>query len=173
MKNISATITLIVCVVLISTRANAQAPHASIFFHALYAAPLDSKTSEFYNSGGGGEAGVLAGTGSRRFGGSIGYTKIFADDNRNVLGDKNYIPVKFNFRQYLPLNILFLQADAGIGFVSFQHSDEKQTPFTYDFQAGVKFGAFEGAIGWDSFHASEESGWSSWFTVKAGLNLGF
>ena len=66
-----------------------------------------------------------------------------------------------------------MQADAGIGFVSFQHTDEKQTPFTYDLQAGVKFAVFEAAIGWDSFHATEEAGWSSWFTVKAGLNLGF
>src|SRR3954467_14992107 len=87
----------------VSVKANAQ--HAGIFIHALYASPLDSRTSDFYNEGGGVEAGILAGTGSRRFGGSIGYSKFFAD-NRNVFGDKNYIPVKLNFRQYLPLNFI-------------------------------------------------------------------
>lgn len=162
---------LLFCMLIISTRLKAQ--HASLFFHGLYAAPLDSRSSDFYSGGGGAEAGILAGTGSRRFGGSIGYSKFFAHDSRNVLGNKNYIPVKLNFRQYLPLNIIFLQADAGLGFVSFQHSDEKQTPFAYDFQAGVKLGAFEGAIGYESLHAGEIAGWSSWFTVKAGFNLGF
>ena len=173
MKNISTIIALAFCIVFISIQSNAQAPHFSLYIHALYAAPLDSRTGDFYDGGGGGEAGILTGVGSRKFGASIGYSKFIADNNRNVLGDKNYIPVKINFRQYLPLNIIFLQADAGLGFVSFQHSDDKQTPFAYDFQAGVKFAAFEAAIGWDSFHAKEEAGWSSWFTVKAGINLGF
>jgi len=171
MKNVAALITLIFCVAFVPIQVNAQ--HASLFIHAVYAGPLDSRTGDFYNIGGGGEAGILAGKSSRRFGGSLGYLKLFADDERNVFGDKTYVPVKLNFRQYLPLNLIFLQADAGIGLVSFQHTDEKQTPFTYDFQAGIKFTAFEAAIGWENFHASEESGWSSWFTVKAGINLGF
>lgn len=170
MKPVLTIIALILCVSLITIKANAQ--HAGIFIHALYATPLDSRTGDFYNEGAGVEAGILGGKGSRRFGGSIGYSKFLAD-SRNVFGDKNYIPVKLNFRQYLPLNFIFLQADAGLGFVSFQHSDDKQTPFAYDFQAGVKFTIFEAAIGWDNFHAKEEAGWSSWFTVKAGINLGF
>ena len=156
-----------------STSVKAQAPHAGLYIHALYAASADSRTGDLYDGGGGVEGGILFGMGSRRLGGSIGYSKLFADHDVNVFGDKNYIPVKLNFRQYLPLNIIFLQADAGLGFVSFQHGDDKQTPFAYDFQAGVKLTMFEAAIGWDSFHASEQSGWSSWFTVKAGINLGF
>ena len=162
---------LIFCISLIANKAKAQ--HAGIFIHAIYAAPAGGISNDFYSNGGGVEGGILAGRKATRFVGSIGYSRFFADDDTNIYGDKSYIPVKAGLRQYLPLNFVFLQADAGIGFVSQQHSDDSETPFAYDFQAGVKFSALEAAIGWDTFHAKNLSGWSSWFTVKAGINLGF
>ena len=170
MKTVFCFSILILCASFITNKANAQ--HAGIFVHALYAAPMGGISSDFYNGGAGGEGGVLAGKKFTRFVGSIGYSHFFSD-NANIYGDKTYIPVKAGVRQYLPLDIIFLQADAGVGFVSQKHSDNNTTPFAYDFQAGVKFGGFEGAIGWDTFHASDFSGWSSWFTVKAGFNIGF
>ena len=171
MKSILNITLLIFCMNLITIKIKAQ--HAGIFIHAIYAAPAGGTSNDFYNSGGGAEGGILAGKKSTRFAGSVGYSRFFAEDNTNIYGDKTYVPVKVGVRQYLPLNFFFLQADAGISFVSQQHSDDSETPFTYDFQAGVKLTAFEALIGWDTFHANNLSGWSSWFTVKAGINLGF
>jgi hypothetical protein len=163
----------VLCMNLITLATKAQ--HAGIFIHAIYATPVGGTNSDFYNSGGGAEGGILAGKKSTRFVGSIGYSRFFANDHANIYGNKTYIPVKAGVRQYLPLtlNFVFLQADAGVGFVSQQHSDDSETPFAFDFQGGVKFSGFEAAIGWDSFHARNLSDWSSWFTVKAGINLGF
>ena len=168
------TIALILCITFIAIKTNAQGPHAGIFIHALYAAPLDNNSHEFYKGGAGGEGGILVGRKNTLFIGSIGYAR-FLSDNSNPLGDKTYVPVKAGIREYIPLTLhfLFLQADAGVGFVSQRHSDETNSPFAYDFQAGVKITAFEAAIGWDTFHENNPSGWSSWFTVKAGINLGF
>ncbi|HEX5150109.1 MAG TPA: hypothetical protein VFW07_01605 [Parafilimonas sp.] len=171
MKPVLYFIMLVFCMNLIAIKTKAQ--HAGIFIHAIYAAPMGGISNDFYSYGGGFEGGILAGKKSTRFAGSIGYSRFFADDKTNIYGDKSYVPVKVGLRQYLPLNFVFLQADAGIGFVSEQHADDSATPFAYDFQAGVKFSAFEAAIGWDTFHAKNLSGWSSWFTVKAGINLGF
>ena len=171
MKSTPGIIMLIFFVILIAIKTQAQ--HAGIFIHAIYAAPAGGISNDFYNDGAGAEGGILAGKKSTRFAGSVGYSRFFAKDNTNIYGDKTYVPVKVGARQYLPLNFIFLQADAGISFVSQQHSDDSETPFTYDFQAGVKLTAFEALIGWDTFHANNLSGWSSWFTVKAGINLGF
>jgi hypothetical protein len=153
---------------------NSSAQHLGIYAHALYAAPIDKSSNALYTGGAGGEAGLLVGRKSTRFGASIGYSRFFADDN-NVRGAKTYVPVKAGVRQYLPLtlNFLFLQADAGLGFVSNANTDTKNSPFAFDFGAGVKFTAFEAMIAWDNFHETDPSGLSSWFTVKAGINLGF
>ena len=169
MKHVLIAIPFILFASLITTKTSAQ--HAGIFVHALYAAPVGGISSDFYDGGAGVEGGILAGRKNTRFVGSIGYSHFFKD-NSNSYGDKTYIPVKAGVRQYLPLNIIFLQADMGVGFVS-QKNYSSTTPFTYDFQAGVKLGGFEAAIGWDNLHAKEYAGWSSWFTVKAGINLGF
>jgi hypothetical protein len=177
MKHVAMIIVLMTCSCIISISPYAQAPHAGIYVHALYAAPFDSHTGDFYNGGGGGEAGILAGKKSTRFTGSLGYSRFFAEDDMNPLGDETFIPVKVGLRQYLPLtfNFVFLQADAGIGFIRHAHTDDTNSPFTYDLQGGVKFAAFEATIGWDTFHVNDATGagWSSWFTVKAGINFGF
>jgi hypothetical protein len=171
MKSTRGIIMLIFCVILITIKTQAQ--HAGIFVHAIYAAPAGGISNDFYNDGAGAEAGILAGKKATRFAGSVGYSRFFADNNTNMYGDKTYVPARIGARQYLPLNFVFLQADAGIGFVSQEHGGNSETPFAYDFQAGVKFTAFEALIGWDTFHANNLSGWSSWFTIKAGFNLGF
>ncbi|MBV9963071.1 MAG: hypothetical protein JO072_12560 [Parafilimonas sp.] len=152
---------------------HAQAPHAGIYVHALYAAPLDNSSQKLYNGGAGGVAGILVGKGNTRFNGSIGYSHFFAD-NSNDFGDESYVPVKVGIRQYIPLTLhfLYVQGNAGIGFVNHANGDN-YSPFAFDFGAGVKFTAFEAALIWDNFHEKHPSGISSWLTIQAGINLGF
>lgn len=169
MKPVLSTILFILTASFITTETKAQ--HAGIFVHALYASPTGGISHDFYNAGGGVEGGILAGKNLTRFVGSVGYSHLFSD-KANVYGDKTYIPIKAGVRQYLPLDIIFLQADMGVGLVS-QKDYDSYSPFVYDFQAGVKLGGFEAAIGWDNLHSKEYAGWSSWFTFKAGFNIGF
>ena len=162
---------IIFCLLFVPGRTNAQA-HAGIFIHALYAAPVGTISNDLYSNGGGAEGGILAGRKATRFAGTIGYSHFFKTGD-NVYGDKTYIPIKAGIRQYLPLNFIFLQADAGIGLVNYAHTADSESPFAYDFLAGVKFSGFEALIGWDTFHSKLQEGWSSWFTIKAGINFGF
>jgi len=168
-------IAVIILLVLFSQRkVNAQLPHIAIYAHALYATPLDNSSEKLYKFGGGGVGGILIGQKNTRFSGSVGYSHFFAEHN-TVFGDETYIPVKAGIRQYIPLTLhfLYLQANAGIGFVSYKKTDETRSPFAFDFGAGAKFGGFEAALIWDNFHEKDPAGMSSWLTVQAGINLGF
>lgn len=158
----------------VGLKVNAQLPHAGIYAHLLYATPLDNSSQAFYKGGGGGVGGILIGKGTTRFNGTVGFSQFFQDEG-NHLGDETYIPVKAGIRQYIPLTLhfLFVQGDAGIGFVKNKDADNSRTPFAFDFGAGVKFGLFEAALIWDNFHEKDPSGLSSWLTIQAGINLGF
>src|ERR1700759_2241405 len=134
------------------TICKAQAPHAGVYIHALYATPLDNSSQTLYNEGAGGVAGILVGKGTTRFNASIGYSHFFAD-NSNALGDETYVPVKIGIRQYIPftLHFLYVQGNMGVGFVNHENGDN-YSPFAFNFGAGVKFTAFEAALIWDNFH---------------------
>jgi Outer membrane protein beta-barrel domain len=174
MKPVSITAALIFCISIISVKAKAQAPHIALYVHALYATAIDNSSQKLYNGGAGAEAGILAGPKNTMFAGSVGYSRFFAE-NVNEFGDETYIPVKVGVRQYLPVPVhfLFVQGDAGIGFVSSKNPGNDGSRFAFDFGAGLKFTAFEAALVWDNFHEVHPEGWSSWFTIKAGINLGF
>ncbi len=172
MKPVLITVALIFCISIISITANAQ--HIGLYVHALYATPIDKSSQKLYNGGAGAEAGILAGKKNTLFAGSVGYSRFFAD-NVNEFGDETYIPVKVGVRQYLPVPVhfIFVQGDAGIGFVNSKNAGNDGSRFAGDLGAGVKFTAFEAALVWDNFHEVHPEGWSSWFTIKAGINLGF
>jgi hypothetical protein len=171
MKNLMILFALIFC---LATVTQAQLPHLSIYGHALYASSIDKNSQQLYNGGAGGVAGILIGSNNTRFNGSIGYTDFFAD-NSNTAGSLSYVPVKAGFRQYIPLTLHFLyaQADAGVGFLNDQHGDGNSSAFAFDFGAGVKLGVFEGGLVWDFFDSKHGSGLSSWITIQAGFNIGF
>jgi hypothetical protein len=160
----------LICINIVSI---AQLPHSSIYVHALYGAPLDKSSQKFFNGGFGGVAGFLAGEKTTKFNASIGYSNFFAT-NDNTSGDETYVPVKVGIRQYIPLttHFLFLQGNAGVGFVSNGHNNTNYTPFAFDIGGGVKIGGFEAALVLDNFTEKDPSGWSSWFTIRAGFNLG-
>jgi hypothetical protein len=174
MKSTFLSIVFIVILSFLALNSNAQIPHVGIYAHALYAAPLDNSSQALYNGGGGGVGGILIGQGTTRFNGSVGYLHFFKE-HQNQLGDETYVPVKAGIRQYIPLTLhfLYVQADAGIGFVSYKENGDSYSPFAYDIGAGVKLGIFEAALIWDNFHEKDPSGTSSWLTIQAGINLGF
>lgn len=174
MRRLLTTAVIIFSLSIISIKASAQIPHIGIYAHVLYASPLDESSQNLYKYGGGGVGGILLGKKTTRFNASIGYVHFFSE-HINPLGDKTYIPLKAGIRQYLPLTLhfLYVQGDAGIGFVSNKESSDNSSRFAYDFGAGVKFAGFEAALIWDNFHEKQPSGSSSWLTIQAGFNFGF
>jgi len=155
-----------------------QAQHLAIYGHALYATPLDKSSQNLYKTGVGGVAGITVGENNTRFVASIGYTGFSSENDANNphnFGDETYVPVKIGIQQHLPLilSFLYLQADAGAGFISYKSNSDNDTRFAFDIGAGAKFGIFEAALVWDSFTEKLPEGWSSWLTIQAGLKFGF
>lgn len=174
MKPVAKTLAFIFCLTFFSVKTFAQRPHINIYGHAIYAAPLDKSSKNLYSGGAGVEAGVLIGRKNTLVGALVGTTRFFAKDG-NQYGYLTYVPVKVSVRQYIPLTLhfLFVQADAGLGFTNSRYLGNDGTRFAADIGAGVKFGLFEAALMWDNFHEAKPEGWGSFFTIKAGLNLGF
>ncbi len=173
MKRIVTTAALIF-VSIISRAQPPHLPHAAIYIHALYATAIDNSSQLLYNGGAGGVVGILVGEKNTRFNASIGYNHFFADNGTNHLGDESYVPVKIGIRQYIPLTMhfLFVQGDAGIGFVNNSKISDSHSPFAFDIGAGVKIAAFEAALILDNFHEIPPEGISSWLTFQVGINLG-
>ena len=157
-----------------SNKIFAQLPHGGLYVHALYASPLDKSSKKFYNGGAGAAAGILAGKKTTRFNASVGYLYLLADKSENVSGSQVYIPFKAGIRQYLPLTLhtLFIQGNAGVGFVSYKNNANNDSRFAFDFGAGIKLTTFEAALLWENFKEKNPSGYSSWLTIQAGFNIG-
>lgn len=166
--------TLAVCFIFCSSNVKAQLPHFSLYAHGLYAAPLDGNSQARYKGGLGVVGGFTLGSKNTRGVLSVGYSDFFNKHNSpdHALGDETYTPVKLGIRQYLPLTLhmIFVQGDAGIGFVGYKSTANSNNRFAADIGAGVHFAAFEAALVWDSFKQPDY--WSSWFTVQAGFTLG-
>src|ERR1044071_3787790 len=171
-KTISVVFILTAILCYKNVRAQSQFPHTSIYVHALYASALDKSSQNLYNNGFGGVAGVTYGKNNTYFVGSVGYTSFpsaFEPGSlENPNGDETYIPVKVGIRQHLPvlLNFLFIQGNAGVGFISYKSAVDNDTRFAFDVGAGAQFGPFEAALVWDSFTEKQPSGWSSWLTIQ-------
>src|SRR5450432_2702580 len=113
------------------------------------AAALSNASRDNYSSGFGGEGGLGIGHDKLFFTGTIGYTD-FSSKESNTAGNLHYVPVKVGARYYLPLKFLFLNADAGLGFMKNKDSDVSSTKFAGDIGAGVKLGFFEVLANFDA-----------------------
>ena len=168
-------IVFITAAIFSSYESEAQLPHLSLYVHGLYASALDKSSQLRYKGGIGANAGITLGSKNTRGVVSIGYTDFFSKNTSpdHLLGDETYIPVKLGLRQYLPLTLhtFFVQGDLGVGFIGYKNSASTDNRFAADIGAGAHFGAFEGALIWDTFK-EKPNGWSSWVTFQIGFNIG-
>lgn len=145
-----------------------------VFAHGTGALPIDKTSDTRYTSGFGAEAGIGVGSKQTFLTASIGYTSF---TGRDTFSTENYIPVKIGIREYLPLKIVFFDADAGLAFVN-GSTPTKQTPIpsnsrlTADLGAGVKLGGFEVGLNFDVFKEPKPDGWAAWMVFKAGFRIG-
>ncbi len=155
-------------------KSEAQLPHLSLYVHGLYAAALNTHSADRYKGGLGANAGLTLGSKNSRAVFSLGYTNFFSkhDSPDHLLGDETYIPAKIGLRQYLPMTLhtIFLQGDAGIGFISYKNASERKGRFAADIGAGTHFGAFEAVVSFDAF--KQPNYWSSWANLQLGFNIG-
>jgi hypothetical protein len=142
-----------------------------VFAHGQYASPLQASFKNDYNFGLGAEAGAGIGFGSKTFlTGTVGYTVFDArvKDLKNI----TFVPMKLGFRRYfLPANLLFIHADAGVAHIKDKTNNAAYSRFSGDVGAGVKLGPFEVGVAYDGF-AKEEAGYASWLAFKAGWRFG-
>lgn len=143
-----------------------------LFAHGQYASPVQNSFKNDYNFGAGVEGGVGIGPGKTKLVGTIGYT-VF---NANTKGVRNitYIPMKVGFRKYfLPANILFINADAGVAHINDRTFNSSYQRFTGDVGGGAKLGAFELGLAFNGFASPQGySGYASWLEFKAGWRFG-
>ena len=142
-----------------------------LFAHGQYASPLQANFKHDYNYGVGAEAGAGLGFGSKTFlTGTVGYT-IFNAPSKEI-GNITYVPMKLGFRRYfLPANLLFIQADAGVAHIKDKTYSSSYSRFSGDVGAGVKLGPFEVGVAYDGF-ARDGAGYASWWAFKAGWRFG-
>ncbi|MGI8950411.1 MAG: hypothetical protein ACR2FN_02390 [Chitinophagaceae bacterium] len=175
-KSLKISVCLFVFFIILSFVTNNIEAQKLVFLygHGLFATPLDQSSKNRYNYGLGAEAGVGLGMKKTFFVGSIGYTSFNAKGNFvPFIGDhESYIPLKIGIRQYLPLKVIFLDGNLGLGFVN-NKQDNSTTRFAFDVGGGVKFAGFEAGINWDNFREITPKGWSSWLAFKAGYRIGF
>lgn len=142
-----------------------------VFAHGQYASPLQASFKHDYNYGVGAEAGAGLGFGSKTFlTGTVGYT-VFNAPSKEI-GNITYVPMKLGFRRYfLPANLLFIQADAGVAHIKDKTYASSYSRFSGDVGAGVKLGPFEVGVAYDGF-ARDGAGYASWWAFKAGWRFG-
>lgn len=143
-----------------------------LFAHGQYAAPVDSYFKHNYNYGAGVEGGVGFGTGRTFLVATFGYTS-FKSGSENAYGNTSFVPIKGGIRHYiLVAKILFLQADAGVGII--KNDAISSSRFSGDIGAGVTLGPFEIIVNYDGFSrtSAENTGYSSWIGIKAGMRFG-
>jgi len=143
-----------------------------LFAHGQYAAPVDSYFKHNYNYGAGVEGGAGIGTGRTFLVATFGYTS-FKSVSESSYGNTSYVPIKGGIRHYiLVAKILFIQADAGVGII--KNEIVNSSRFSGDIGAGVTLGPFEIIVNYDGFSrtSAENTGYSSWIGIKAGMRIG-
>lgn len=143
-----------------------------VFAHAQYATPMQSDFKNNYNFGLGGEAGAGIGTGKTKLTGTIGYT--YFDAKSGGAGNITYIPMKLGVRRYfLPANLIFIHADAGVASIKDKTIDATYSRFTADVGAGAKLGPMDVGIAYEGFsNRTGSSGFTSWLAFKLGWRFG-
>ena len=164
-----------VWVILIFAFSNGKAYSQKLVFlfgHVIYGIPVDNYFKNNYNYGAGVEGGVGIGTGRTFLTGTIGYSS-FITPSSNHYGNTSYVPIKGGLRHYLFVGkILFINVDAGAGLI--KNSIVNYTSFSGDLGIGVKLGPTEIIAQYNGFTRSgfENSGYSSWIEIKAGMRFG-
>lgn len=164
---------MVAAVLLMAARYNnAQAQKLFfVFAHGQYATPVQASFKNDYNFGLGAEAGIGIGPGKTKLVGTVGYTVFDAKSGK--VGNITYVPMKVGLRRYfLPGNILFLHADAGIGHIKDKTTNSSYSRFTADVGAGAKLGPFEVGVAYDGFKRAGADGYASWLAFKAGWRFG-
>lgn len=140
------------------------------FAHGQYASPVQNSFRSAYNYGAGAEGGAGIKVDKKTFvTGTIGYM-IFNSPSKDI-GNITYIPMKVGVRKYfLPTNLLFVHADAGIGKINDKTDNSSSTRFSADMGGGIKLGLFEMGVAFDGF--VRDGGFASWFGFKAGWRFG-
>jgi hypothetical protein len=142
-----------------------------LFAHGQYASPMQNSFRHDYSFGAGAEGGVGIGPGKTKLVGTIGYTVFKASSKE--MNNLVYIPVKLGLRRYLlPGNILFINADAGVGHIKDKTANSDYSRFTADVGAGAKLGPFDVGIAYNGFSRPGYSGYASWLEFKAGWRFG-
>lgn len=140
-----------------------------LFAHGQYASPVQNSFKNDYNFGLGGEAGVGIGTGKTFFTGTVGYM-VF--NGTGEAGNITFVPMKVGLRRYfLPMNLLFINVDAGVGHIKDKTTNSSYSRFTGDVGAGAKLGPFEIGVAYDGF-SRDGGGYASWLGFKAGWRFG-
>jgi len=141
-----------------------------LFAHGQYASPVQSGFKNDYNFGLGAEGGVGLGTGKTFFTGTVGY--MVFDASKGEVGNITYVPVKVGLRRYfLPMNLLFIHVDAGVGHIKDKTTNTNYSRFTGDVGAGAKLGPFEIGVAYDGF-SRDGGGYASWIGFKGGWRFG-
>jgi len=142
-----------------------------LFAHGQYASPQQNSFRNDYSFGVGAEAGAGIGFGSKTFlTGTVGYT-VFNAPGKD-LKNLTIVPMKLGFRRYfLPANLLFIHADAGVAHIKDKTYSSSYSRFSGDVGAGVKLGPFELGLAYDGF-ARDGAGYASWWAFKGGWRFG-
>ena len=159
----------IICLVLVTTFAKAQLPKALVFGNFTVANPQgDFKNS--YANGNGFEIGGGLGLGKILLTASTGIINY----NPQVAAAGNYkvVPVKAGARVYL-IGKLFVNAQAGIAFQSFEKSNITGNTFLYELGTGVKvLHLIEIGAAYTSFKSAGVSGiTNNALLLKAGFSI--
>ena len=173
MKNKPVIHLLLTMLVLVYSTGNAYSQKLVFLFgHVIYSIPVDNYFKNNYNYGGGAEGGVGIGSGRTFLTGTIGYSS-FVTPSGNHYGNTSYVPIKGGLRHYLLVGrILFINVDAGVAHI--KNSVVNNTNFSGDLGLGVKLGATEFIAQYNGFVRSgfDNSGYSSWIELKAGIRIG-
>lgn len=141
-----------------------------IFAHGQYATPVQNSFKNDYNFGVGADAGVGIGPGKTKLVGTVGYMVFKASSKE--MANTIYIPMKIGVRRYfLPANILFINADAGVAHIKDKTTTSSYSRFTADVGAGAKLGPFDLGVAYEGFSRAG-AGYASWIGFKAGWRFG-
>jgi hypothetical protein len=142
-----------------------------VFAHGQYSTPVQASFKNDYNFGLGVEGGAGIGTGKTKLVGTVGYT-VFKGSSE--MTNTIYIPMKLGIRRYfLPANLLFIHADAGVANIKDKTTSSSYSRFTADVGAGAKLGPFEVGLAYDGFSSRNgSSGYASWLEFKLGWRFG-
>lgn len=105
--------------------------------------------------------------------GTLGYSYFFPKHLFKDDGGLNYVPVRFGIRQnFLPLNVLYLHADAGPA--SLKNKAISGSRVTASFGAGAKLGPIEAQLDYELIGKkhTDPPGDHGWVAFKLGYRFG-